>query len=86
MKNLLRTTPGTGIAAFEKWGDEDVQLNQKYVGYLMIRNDYIGNSSKSELFKPDPKSLLFGVSDLCLILSGTCRQKMQFMKLCVVGL
>ena len=55
MKNLLRTTPGTGIAAFEKWGDEDVQLNQKYVGYLMIRNDYIGNNCKSELCKPNPK-------------------------------
>ena len=83
MKNLLRTTPGTGIAAFEKWGDEDVQLNQKYVGYLMIRNDYIGNNCKSELYKPDPKRVF---SDLCFVLSGTCRQKIQFMKLCVVGL
>lgn len=29
VKNLLRTTPGTGVAAFEKWNPEDVELNKK---------------------------------------------------------
>eukprot|EP00105_Crassostrea_gigas_P045421 XP_019929569.1 PREDICTED: cysteine--tRNA ligase, cytoplasmic [Crassostrea gigas] len=31
VKNLLRTTPGTGVAAFEKWNPEDVELNKKYL-------------------------------------------------------
>lgn len=31
VKNLLRTTPGTGVAAFKKWNPEDVELNKKYL-------------------------------------------------------
>ncbi|XP_061178212.1 cysteine--tRNA ligase, cytoplasmic-like isoform X1 [Saccostrea echinata] len=30
VKNLLRTTPGTGIEAFEKWSSEEMELNNRY--------------------------------------------------------
>ncbi|XP_048730781.1 cysteine--tRNA ligase, cytoplasmic-like isoform X2 [Ostrea edulis] len=30
VKNLLRSTPGTGIASFEKWSKEEMDLNERY--------------------------------------------------------
>jgi len=29
IKHLMRTTPGHGIAAFKKWGDDEISLNQQ---------------------------------------------------------
>ena len=31
LKDIKRNSPATGVAAFEKWGPEEVALNEKYV-------------------------------------------------------